>query len=462
MRINTNTMALNTYNQLSMNNKKAESSIEKLSSGLRINSAADDAAGLAISEKMRSQIRGLDQASANSQDAISMVQTAEGALTETEDILQRMRELSVQATNDTNTADDREAIQLEIDQLVEEIDRISETTEFNTKTLLNGNSASTASIGATNTALIDSVETSNAELETGTYTVNVTVDTAIAVEDVVDGGTGLAAAEILIDGSGAAAGSDAADVQPGSYQIVVEEDSDNAGTYVVSLVDSDTGEEVASQNNVDIANDDIAIGGIGIDAGSITGTGTVSFDIEGDYTFELTDGTNTLATVSVDDYADDEIEIGGLTLDFAADLTTAGSTEVVVTNNSLTMQIGANDGQTMNIAMSDMSAEALGVEDLDLSTSDGAESAISTIDDAIKAVSNERAKLGAYQNRLEHTINNLETSSENLTAAESRIRDVDIAEEMMEYTKYNVLQQSANAMLAQANQQPENVLSLLR
>ena len=180
------------------------------------------------------------------------------------------------------------------------------------------------------------------------------------------------------------------------------------------------------------------------------------------YTFELTDGTNTLATVSVDDYADDEIEIGGLTLDFAADLTTAGSTEVVVTNNSLTMQIGANDGQTMNIAMSDMSAEALGVEDLDLSTSDGAESAISTIDDAIKAVSNERAKLGAYQNRLEHTINNLETSSENLTAAESRIRDVDIAEEMMEYTKYNVLQQSANAMLAQANQQPENVLSLLR
>ena len=282
MRINTNTMALNTYNQLSMNNKKAESSIEKLSSGLRINSAADDAAGLAISEKMRSQIRGLDQASANSQDAISMVQTAEGALTETEDILQRMRELSVQATNDTNTADDREAIQLEIDQLVEEIDRISETTEFNTKTLLNGNSASTASIGATNTALIDSVETSNAELETGTYTVNVTVDTAIAVEDVVDGGTGLAAAEILIDGSGAAAGSDAADVQPGSYQIVVEEDSDNAGTYVVSLVDSDTGEEVASQNNVDIVNDDIAIGGIGIDAGSITGTGTVSFDIEGD------------------------------------------------------------------------------------------------------------------------------------------------------------------------------------
>lgn len=462
MRINTNTMALNTYNQLASNNSKAASSIEKLSSGLRINSAADDAAGLAISEKMRSQIRGLDQASANSQDAISMVQTAEGALTETEDILQRMRELSVQSANDTNTADDREAIQLEIDQLVEEIDRISETTEFNTKTLLNGNSASEASIGATNTALIDSVSMSTAELETGTYTVNVTVDTAIAVVDVIDGGTGLAGAEILIDGTGANAGSVAGDVQPGSYQIVVEEDSDNAGNYVVSLVDSDTGEEVSSQNNVDIANDDIAIGGIGIDAGSITGTGTVSFDIEGDYTFELTDGTNTIATVAVTNYADDEVEIGGLTLDFAADIATGGSTDVVVTNNALTMQIGANAGQTMNIAMNDMSADALGVSDLDLSTSDGAESAISLIDDAIKSVSNERAKLGAYQNRLEHTINNLDTSSENLTAAESRIRDVDIAEEMMEYTKYNVLQQSANSMLAQANQQPESVLSLLR
>jgi len=456
MRINTNTMALNTYNQLSSNNSKAASSIEKLSSGLRINSASDDAAGLAISEKMRSQIRGLDQASANSQDAISMVQTAEGALTETEEILQRMRELSVQSTNDTNTADDREAIQLEIDQLIEEIDRISETTEFNTKTLLDGNASSVATVGGTNTANIDSATVVNAELDSDTYTVSVTVDTAVAVDDFVDAGTGIVAGDIDI-------ATNAATVEGGSYQLVVEDDDDNDGMKTLTLINSDTGEEVASSNNVDAGTDVVTLQGIDIDTATLTNNGTVSFDVEADYTFTLEDSAGSvLETVAVTDYADSSVEIGGMELEFNSDLAAGADTDITITNNSLTMQIGANASQTMNVALGDMSADALGVEALDLSTSDSSEDAITVLDDAIKAVSNERAKMGAYQNRLEHTISNLETSSENLTAAESRIRDVDIAEEMMDYTKYNVLQQSANSMLAQANQQPESVLSLLK
>jgi flagellin len=270
MRINHNIAALNTYRQLTMGTNAAAKSMEKLSSGLRINRAGDDAAGLAISEKMRGQIRGLEMAAKNAQDGISMIQTAEGALNETHAILQRMRELAVQAANDTNTTADRDEIQKEIDQLVNEIDRIGNTTEFNTQKLLSGG-------------------------------IN--------------------------------------------------------GTY---------------------------------------------------------------------------------------------------------FQIGANNGQTITLSINDMRAAALGVDTLMVDTNANANSAITKIDAAISRVSSERSKLGAIQNRLEHTINNLGTAAENLTAAESRIRDVDMAREMMEFTKNNILTQAAQAMLAQANQLPQGVLQLLR
>ncbi|WP_432661935.1 flagellin [Wukongibacter baidiensis] len=456
MRINTNVMALNAHNQLTMNNSMAAKSIEKLSSGFRINSAADDAAGLAISEKMSAQIRGLDQASRNAQDGISLVQTAEGALTETEAILQRMRELSIQASNDTNTADDREAMQQEIDQLSEEINRIADTTEFNRKKLLNGNAASIATVGGTNTAKIDSAQTENADLATGSYTLEVSGTANQEVADILDAGTGLAAGNITIG--------TAADASYGSYQLKIEDDADNSGMKVLTLIDSSTGEEIASQNNVaaGVAGT-TTLAGIDIDNSAITGNGTVSFDVEGDHTFTLKDSAgNTVATETVTDYNKSEIEIAGVEVDFNADLTDGTDTDITITNDSLTMQIGANAGQTMNIGINDMSADALGVDDLDLTTADGAEKAITSLDTAIKSVSSERAKLGAYQNRLEHTINNLSTSSENLTAAKSRIKDVDMAKEMMEFTKYNVLQQSAQSMLSQANQQPQQVLQLLR
>jgi flagellin len=290
VRINHNISALNTYRQLSTNQTLGNKSLEKLSSGLRINRAGDDAAGLAISEKMRGQIRGLDMATKNAQDAISLIQTAEGNLNETHSILQRMRELAVQAASDTNTPEDRAELQKEVNQLIEEIDRIAKDTEFNTKNLLG-----------------------------------------------------------KFSGSG------------------------------------------------------------------FTGSG-----------------------------------------------------------QSFTFHIGANAGQSIELTINSMDAENLGsgsgISALTVAsgaTSGGiltqadADAAITTIQAAIDKVSSERSKLGAYQNRLEHTINNLGTASENLSAAESRIRDVDMAKEMMEFTKMNILQQAATAMLAQANMQPQMVLQLL-
>ncbi|EIJ80519.1 flagellin domain protein [Bacillus methanolicus PB1] len=270
MRIQHNISALNTHRQLGFNNSQAAKNLEKLSSGFRINRAGDDAAGLAISEKMRGQIRGLEMASKNAQDGISLIQTAEGALNETHAILQRMRELAVQAANDTNVTADRTAIQDEINALVSEINRIAGDTEFNTQKLLNG-----------------------------------------------------------------------------------------------------------------------------------------SF-------------------------------------------------------NGKAFHIGANSSQSITLSIANMDASALSIASLAVSTVTGANNAITSINNAIEKVSTERSKLGAVQNRLEHTINNLGATAENLTAAESRIRDVDMAKEMMAFTKNNILMQAAQSMLAQANQQPQGVLQLLQ
>ncbi|AYC28948.1 flagellin [Paenisporosarcina cavernae] len=270
MRIQHNISALNTHRNLAANSSQASKNLEKLSSGFRINRAGDDAAGLAISEKMRGQIRGLDMANKNAQDGVSLIQTAEGALNETHAILQRMRELSVQSSNDTNTSSDRAELQKEIDALNKEVTRIATDTEFNTQSLLTG-----------------------------------------------------------------------------------------------------------------------------------------SF-------------------------------------------------------NAKVIHIGANTGQTLSISISAMDATALGLNTVDIGTQSGANSAIALIDSAIKSVSSQRSDLGAIQNRLEHTINNLGATSENLTAAESRIRDVDMAKEMMSFTKNNILMQAAQSMLAQANQQPQGVLQLLQ
>ncbi|ALC82494.1 MULTISPECIES: flagellin Hag [Bacillus] len=298
MRINHNIAALNTHRQLGAASNAQSKSMEKLSSGLRINRAGDDAAGLAISEKMRGQIRGLDQASRNAQDGISLIQTAEGALNETHDILQRMRELAVQGGNDTNIDTDRGEIQKEINSLTSEINRVGNTTEFNTQKLLNG--------------------------------------------------------------------------------------------------DKD---------------------------GSTDSTKSLKFQI----------GANENQSLSLD----------------IADMRASA---LGITTTGTDAKLGVTDGTSSTITE----------QALDVSSHDSAASAVTKIQSAIDKVSAERSKLGANQNRLEHTINNLGTSSENLTAAESRIRDVDMAKEMMGQTKNSILGQAAQAMLAQSNQMPKGVLQLLR
>lgn len=458
MRINNNIMALNTYNQMTTNNANASKSIEKLSSGLRINSAADDAAGLAISEKMRSQIRGLDQASRNAQDGISMIQTAEGALDETEAILQRMRELSVQSSNDTYTTEDREAIQDEINQLTNEIDRISTDTEFNSKTLLDGSLENETQV-TNNNANINNVEVVDDSMETGDYVLTVS-----GTATNYDGTSGVNNTNIAsVDGTGTGA------TAPGGYTLEVIA-TETANQYDVYLKDSDGNvvEELKSEviDNA-TADDTLDIGGLQITYADVSGGGTAvaagisDIAVDMSASFTLTENGKTVDSTTVTNSTSDEIELGGLNFQID-DTLVDNTTDIAVDNNAVTFQIGANAGQTTDVTISEMSSSALNIDDLDLTTTEGATSAIDSLEEAIKSVSSERSKLGAMQNRLEHTINNLNTSSENLTAAESRIRDVDMAKEMMEMTKWTTLQQASTAMLAQANSQPEQVLQLLR
>lgn len=477
MRINHNIAALNTYRQLSSNTGATSKSLEKLSSGLRINRAGDDAAGLAISEKMRGQIKGLDQASRNANDGISLIQTAEGALNETHSILQRMRELAVQSANDTNTNTDRAEMQKEFDQLVEEIDRIGNQTEFNTKKLLNGgagiqgntNNANVAIAGGSSSVKIGTVQLDNVKAATtgnvvftaqdtdnafatnnGTFSINgvsisiTNTDTATTFLDkvnavsassgVVASGT-LASLTFTTTGTGSAAKLDIS----GINNVLVTA----GGANTTSSNINGAGAVVNATGGVSATGVDATAA---INAGGSTGNDPTS----------VTSSGNVL-TVHGGDYEGLEIRVNS-----ALTVAANGVNVNITANNALTMHIGANQGQTMNIGVNDMRSSALFINNLDISTQSGAESAMNSLDDALKAVSGERSKLGAYQNRLEHTINNLGTSSENLSAAESRIRDVDMAKEMMEFTKNNILSQAAQAMLAQANQQPQSVLQLLQ
>lgn len=432
MRINHNITALNTYNKLTSNNAATTKSLEKLSSGLKINRAGDNAAGLAISEKMRGQIRGLDQSSSNASDGISLIQTAEGALNETHSILQRMRELAVQSSNDTNTDLDREEIQKEIDQLTNEINRISTDTEFNTQKLLNGEKAAVATAGATvSGTVIDKVYV-DGEVATGTYSATVSVaDAEFTTTQTASGFT---------------ASVSGATLSKGSYTVTVT-NWVSGGNATATLFDS-----AGNQLGTGTATAASGVTIDGVSTGAITGNGTSKFEIT----------SARKVTESFTDTAGNVVK--GLKVVYDEETAVDGDTYSVTVDSSRAMKfhIGANEGQSTSLTINNMGASALGVNALDLSTQGSADAAITTIDDAIAQVSSERAKLGAVQNRLEHTINNLGTSSENLTAAESRIRDVDMAKEMMEFTKNNILSQAAQSMLAQANQQPQGVLQLLQ
>ena len=387
MRINNNIMALNTHRQYSINNNNISKSTEKLSSGYRINRAGDDAAGLAISEKMRAQIRGLNMAAKNSNDAISLVQTAEGALTETHAILQRMRELAVQAASDTNDDTvDRAALDAEFQQLKDEIDDIANKTAFNGKKLLDGSFGSTTSVSGSSDIELPDVD--------------------------VDG--------TPIPGTN------------GVVSITFEGFTENGYIQFEKIDDGDLTKGVAYT----VTYDGVQLTGIANKAGAQT----ITLDF----------GKGRIVTITTDESA----KIDGFSnkkLDFT------------VSNAKALIQTGANAGDELEISISSMKAADLGITDsVNIKSQTDASSAINTVTEAINTVSTQRAKLGALQNRLEHKINNLETSAENLTAAESRIRDIDMAKEMTEFTKHNILVQASTAMLAQANQAPQNVLALLK
>ena len=391
MIINHNMNALNAHRNMGVNNTNAGKSMEKLSSGLRINRAGDDAAGLAISEKMRGQIRGLEQSSRNAADGISMIQTAEGALNETTNILQRMRELAVQASNDTNTSSDREEIQKEIDALTEEVDRIANNTEFNTQKLLNGNKSGVGG-EVVNKAIAE---------EKGKFEID--LENVLAENK-----------KINIDG----------------VEIKITTAAKDGGAGLKNLL---------QQNLKD-------------------------YEVEVD----LNDVKKiTLTQKKASDKEKMSVKFDGLAVKVEVKQAGVSAKDEEVSEGKAHVQVGANAKQSMSIEIGDMRAEALGIKDdagnsLSVKSAEDANKAIEAFDAALNAVSSQRANLGAVQNRLEYTISNLDNTAENLTSAESTLRDVDMASEMMEYSKNNILNQAAQAMISQANQQPQNVLQLLR
>ncbi|MGI6193745.1 MAG: flagellin [Christensenellales bacterium] len=485
MRINNNIMAMNTHRQYAINNDNLAKATSRLSSGYRINNAADDAAGLAISEKMRAQIRGLNMAAKNSQDAISLVQTAEGALEETEAILQRMRELAVQSASDTNQEIDRNALDAEYQQLIKEIDDIAKKADFNGTKLLDGSlkagfevsATKTSGVVGTSAALVAGV-TVNGALAEGKYTMSVinavasTSPQQIKLEDATSGTTYyIAAGDANTDTAFNAAGGT-------GYKVY----SDAGLTTEVTGVTVDlTAAAVGDLGNignvkytVSSAADQSAIAnGISFEAaenGPVAGSYNVSF---ADNTITISDGTNSYTAATGGAAGTYELKsgtttVGNITVDAAAltALAKPGATDFLsVTfgeDKSVVIQTGSNEGDTLKISIGDMSSTGLKVKTTSIANRTDASSAITTVGNAINAVSTQRANLGAMQNRLEHKINNLDTSAENLQSAESRIRDIDMAKEMTQYTQTSILVQAATSMLAQANNAPQNVLSLLR
>lgn len=525
-----NLNAINANNKMNINVSGTKKATEKLSSGYQINRAGDNAAGLAISEKMRSQIRGLSQATKNANDGISLIQTAEGGLNETHSILQRMRELAVQSANGTyqdNT--DREAIQLEVDALKSEIDRIASSTEYNGMKLLDGSLGGSKAVtefgakyGVVNAApanLAGAILTSNVAgakvtialgatkggeaatwaadgkelvlnlVKNETYSQDdidklianadsrkadgIVADLSLKLKNGVMSATTAGSTDETVAGVRASADAKGipADLLTSAIsgfgdQIAITSNSYGADTRKISIVtDAQAGKE-----NVTTAKADTA----GAKDGEFvihlsTGKEYTERDIQDllkaeglDYSIAITDKNAPDGDVSVKfDVTTDDTTKYQFTMANGAGI---GKEEVATTGKGLTFQIGANgvEDQRVTLNVNDMSSTAIGVANADVSTQDAANKAIDMVDTAVKTVSMQRAGLGALQNRLEYTVNNLTTTNENLTAAESQIRDTDMATEMINYTKNNILQQASQAMLAQANQQPQAILQLLQ
>ena len=556
MRIQHNIAALNTHRNLGFNNTNASKALEKLSSGYKINRAGDDAAGLAISEKMRGQIRGLNMAQKNAQDGISLIQTAEGALNEVHAMLQRGRELAVQAANDTNTDEDRAQLQKELAQIKDEIDGIRARTEFNTKSILKGGSklgSAGANVDAFMKKLKDYMLESAEAVVKNDYGINMADVKNMDLEFTQEGPGGSAAyvtsTFYLSDGK--------------SFEWTMTFDMDDIDRMnddeIESVVIHEMTHAMMSASGMDWRDASIpkwfkegtaeyitgSLNRIYADLGlNATTAATFNDTAKLEQLLKLTDTTNSAIIGSSDFYSASYLatkyldqKIGetapgkditdvmaalqtGVTLDqaiqtatgsnydlatFKSDLTSiaglavvqkyindgdllsiSGNTEAALMGTTanpidestnfkydfqgtsgdegateVILHIGANKDQRLIVDLPNLSAGSIGIGGVNISTQEGANKAIESFDIAISNVSNDRSYLGAIQNRLEHTINNLGATSENLQAAESRIRDTDMAKEMMNFTKQNILMQAAQSMLAQANQQPQGVLQLL-
>ena len=458
-----NMQAANANRMLNVTTSAQSKSTEKLSSGYRINRAADDAAGLTISEKMRKQIRGLDQASTNAQDGVSSVQTAEGALTEVHSMLQRMNELATQAANGTNSKDsDRQAIQDEIDQLTTEIDRVSETTKFNETYLLKGE-AGTKTIN---------MKAHDAGLK-GTLTDNGDGTATFVMDSLKDGDS------VSIGGKTYTIGSKKADVDAVvNAKITKADDKFTVNGQEITVVANYTADKAADKKAGKYTLDDAKAL---VKDGATVKVGTDEYKVMTDKDNNGTDDTDAsviskdvayglaskelLAANQIGDTKGSaKIENAGTKADGSFKITT-GQAEVA-NSLSFSLHVGADADMTnkIHVNIDAMDSASLGIKGLNVKDASGnaATYAVDAISDAISKVSSQRSSLGAVQNRLEHTINNLDNVVENTTTAESRIRDTDMAEEMVNYSKNNILAQAGQSMLAQANQSNQGVLSLLQ
>lgn len=466
MQINHNLSAVIANNQLRKSENKLIASVERLSSGLKINKAADDPSGMAISQKMKTQIRGLDRANDNANDGISVLQTAEGALSEVHSMLQRMRELAVQSSNGTYTEGDREAIQKEIDGLAEEINRISNDTQFNKVGLLDG---SIDKRGYTNMDGV-SVITFSEVVEPDEYSLRVT---ELATKATVTGSLGFT--EITEEMAGA--------VSINGVGVVIEEGDtaddvyrkirDTAETVGVSVTkDSATSftlqnNEYGSNKKVELQCDNPNLANAlnfattmpnAISTGtSLTVAGAdTSIVLIGSLNRAVYDANGTKVTIT---------NTGGFEIELDIDPEKATINETISMDimdiGAMILQIGANEGETMDVKIPAVNTYTLGLDYLNVLSQPTSLEAITLLDEAIDRVSSVRSAIGAYQNRLEHAISNLETSSLNMQNALSRIEDVDMAEEMTDYTAASVLEQAGTSVLAQANELPQTVLQLL-
>lgn len=492
MRINTNISALIANGHLQRTDNLIGETMERLSSGLKLNRSADDSAGMAIAARMRTQIRGLNQANDNASDGESLVQTAEGALNEVTAMLQRMRELSVQGANGTNSDGEREAITQEISALQDEIERIAQTTEFNGKPLLDGSQERrryTDVAGTDVTMLADAVEAGDYAINVTALSTQATLPVGIAADDVVIQKSGAIAVngyEIMAN-AGDTVGEvkaklvGAADKLNMTVEFNVQDATDPTLPAVpnMRLTTYEYGSSAKIEANattqelstvfglpltaVPVAGTDmdaelirkpgVVVGGNVTTASEFANTAVITFDgnkavVKDNGGFEM-EYTIYPDEMSAADIA--AVEAGGLTV----------STQVKDLG-MMTLHIGANEGQIVDVNIPEISMESLGIDMMNTSTQRGCEKAIDQLDKAIDMVSTIRSGLGAYQNRLDSTINSLAVSEENMTSAISRIEDADMAAEMTEYTKLQVLSQASTAMIAQANERPQTVLQLLQ